>query len=370
MSFFIHSGSISRCGFSVEAPTDREFRLSQDAEHGMVLPAMVVTSTNSTSNAAGVDRPALWRILMAFGIVYVGYGLNFLAVKIGVESMPAFLFAASHIFCAGVILIVWQSCTRGRALLPIAGLQRAAVGAFFLFVGGVGLVTQGEKLGVPSGVAAIIKASVPLWVAVLEALRPRGERVSLLMSGGLLLGAAGVVAIVLPRLTAGSADSMPTGVLLLVLSAFLFAIGSIFVRHSPPSDSPVTGAAWMMIFGGVLLTALGLSLGEASQIQAGDFTSRMLGAFAFLLFAHSLAAFTAMNWLLRHLPASVVTTKFYVSPAVALLAGSLVLGEKITLPVIASLSLILVGVGVVLWGASRKKGAPPLRPNDAEELDT
>jgi drug/metabolite transporter (DMT)-like permease len=163
---------------------------------------------------------------------------------------------------------------------------------------------------------------------------------------------------------------MPTGTLLLVLSAFLFAIGSIFVRHSPPSDSPVMGAAWMMIFGGVLLTALGLSLGEANQIQAGDFTSRTLGAFAFLLFVHSLAAFTAMNWLLRHLPASVVTTKFYVSPAVALLAGSLVLGEKITLPVIASLSLILVGVGVVLWGASRKKGEPPLKPNNAEELDT
>jgi drug/metabolite transporter (DMT)-like permease len=370
MSFFVQSASVSLCGFSVKAPTDREFRLSQEVEHGMVLPVMVVTSTNSTSNAVDAERPALWRILMAFGIVYVGYGLNFLAVKIGVESMPAFLFAASHIFCAGVILITWQSCTRGRALLPIAGLQRAAIGAFFLFVGGVGLVTQGEKLGVPSGVAAVIKASVPLWVAVLEALRPRGERVSPLMSGGLLLGAAGVVAIVLPRLTMSSADSMPTGTLLLVLSAFLFAIGSIFVRHSPPSDSPVAGAGWMMIFGGVLLTALGLIFGEASQIQAGDFTSRTLGAFAFLLFVHSLAAFTAMNWLLRHLPASVVTTKFYISPAVALLAGSLVLGEKITLPVIASLCLILVGVGIVLWGASRKKGESPLKPNDAEELDT
>jgi drug/metabolite transporter (DMT)-like permease len=369
MSFFIHSGSISLCRFSAAELDAREFRLSQAIEHGMVLSTMVVPETNSTSNAADAGRPALWHILIAFGIVYVGYGLNFLAVKIGVESMPAFLFAASHIFCAGALLIAWQSCTRGHALLPIAGIKRAAVGAFFLFVGGVGLVTQGEKLGVPSGVAAIIKASVPLWVAVLESLRPRGERVSLLMSAGLLLGAAGVAAIVLPRLAASSADAMPTGILLLVLSAFLFAIGSIFVRHSPPSDSPVTGAGWMMIFGGVLLMALGLSFGEASQIQASDFTSRTLGAFAFLLFFHSLAAFTAMNWLLRHLPASVVTTKFYVSPAVALLAGSVVLGEKITLPVIASLTLILVGVGIVLWGASRKKGKLPLKPNDADELE-
>jgi drug/metabolite transporter (DMT)-like permease len=190
------------------------------------------------------------------------------------------------------------------------------------------------------------------------------------MAGGLLLGAAGVVAIVLPRLTTGTADSMPTGVLLLALSAFLFAIGSIFVRHRPPSDSPVTGSGWMMIFGGILLTALGLSFGEGSQIHAGDFTARTLGAFAFLLFIHSLAAFTAMNWLLRHLPASVVTTKFYVAPAVALMAGSLVLGEKITLPIVGSLILILGGVGIVLWGASSKKGELPLKASDAEELET
>ena len=295
MSFFVHTTSMSLGEYSTAAANAPEFRLSQDVRHGMVLATMVVPMTNSTSKAADAGHPALWRIILAFGIVYLGYGLNFLAVKIGVESLPAFLFAASHIFCAGVILITWQVCTQRHFLMPMQGLQRAAIGAFFLFVGGVGLVTQGEKLGVPSGVAAIIKASVPLWVAVLEALRPRGERVSLLMSGGLLLGAAGVVAIVVPRLSTGSADSMPSGVLLLVLSAFLFAIGSIFVRHKPPSNSPVTGAAWMMIFGGLFLTALGLVFGEASQIHADDFTARTLGAFAFLLFFHSLAAFTAMN---------------------------------------------------------------------------
>jgi drug/metabolite transporter (DMT)-like permease len=335
------------------------------------MAAMIVPVTKSTSNAIRVDLPPLWRIMTAFGIVYVGYGLNFLAVKIGVETLPAFLFAASHIFCAGLLLMTWQHFTQGRVLLPIAGLRRAAVGAFFLFVGGVGLVTEGEKLGVPSGVAAIIKASVPLWVAVLEALRPKGERVSPLMATGLLLGGSGVAVLVLPRLASGgSAGSMPEGILLLMLSAFLFAIGSIFVRHKPPSNSPVEGAAWMMIFGGLLLAILGLAFGEAGQIQADDFTSRTLGAFAFLLLVHSLAAFTAMNWLLRHLPASVVTTKFYVSPAVALVAGSIALGEKITLPVVASLSLILIGVGVVLWGAARRKNEPPLRADDAGEIET
>lgn len=145
---------------------------------------MIVPVRKPNSNAIHADFPALWRIVAAFGIVYVGYGLNFLAVKIGVETLPAFLFAASHIFCAEL----------------------------------------------------------------------------------------------------------------------LFAIGSIFVRHKPPSDSPVEGAAWMMVFGGFLLATLGLALGESSQIQADDFTLWTLGAFTFLLLVHSLAAFTAMNWLLRHLP--------------------------------------------------------------------
>ena len=332
---------------------------------------MIVPATKPNSNASHADFPAPWRIVTAFGIVYVGYGLNFLAVKIGVETLPAFLFAASHIFCAGLLLMVWQHFTQGRILLPVAGLQRAVVGAFFLFVGCVGLVTEGKKLGVPSGVAAVIKASVPLWVAVLEALRPRGERVSLVMAGGLLLGGLGVAVLVLPRIVSGgSTGSMPEGTLLLTLSAFLFAIGSIFVRHKPPSASPLEGAAWMMIFGGLLLATLGLALGEAAQIHASDFTPRNLGAFAFLLLVHSLAAFTAMNWLLRHLPASVVTTKFYVSPAVALMAGSIVLGEKITLPVLGSLCLILVGVGVVLWGAARRKCEPSPKASGVEEIES
>ncbi|MEI8294075.1 MAG: EamA family transporter [bacterium] len=336
----------------------------------MVPRDMVFGRATSPSKPAASARPALWRIGVAFGLVYVGYGLNFLAVKIGVESLPAFFFAASHVFCAGVLLVIWQKLTRGPMSLTREGLQRAAVGAFFLFVGGVGLVTQGEKLGVASGVAAIIKASVPLWVAVLEAVRPNGERVSRSMVGGLILGASGVVALVVPKLAQSPTSSLGLGILFLVLSALLFAIGSIFVRHNPPSPSPVAGAAWMMILGGIFLMMAGFTTGEAHQIRPESINAQSVGAFAFLLFIHSLAAFTAMNWLLSHLPASVVTTKFFVSPAVALIAGSLVLGEKITFPVVVSLGLILVGVGAVLWGAARKKSEPPLKPDDAEDIET
>jgi drug/metabolite transporter (DMT)-like permease len=166
-----------------------------------------------------------------------------------------------------------------RWALSGGGMARAAGAAFFLFVGGVGLVTLGEKLGLASGAAAMIKASVPLWVAVLEALRPRGERPSWLMAGGLLLGALGVVLLVLPKIAHGGTDGVALGTWELLASAFLFAIGTLLV-------------------------------GEAAQVTREDFTGPVLAAFLFLLFVHSLAAFSAMNWLLRHLPAAVVTTKF------------------------------------------------------------
>jgi drug/metabolite transporter (DMT)-like permease len=241
--------------------------------------------------------------------------------------------------------------------LSATGFRRAALAAGFLFVGGVGLVTEGEKLGVSSGVAAIIKASVPLWVAVFEALRPQGERLGKVAIGGLVAGACGVVWLVLPRLSQQAASSSPTeplGIGLLILSALLFAIGALLIRHRPPSNSSVHNSAWMMVLGGLYLLLLGMSLGELPELQSAEFTGSVVSAFLFLLLVHSLAAFSAMNWLLAHLPAAIVTTKFYVSPAIAVFAGWLVLHESITPQTLASLALILGGVGFTLWAQARK----------------
>ena len=327
----------------------------------------MLPTTRATSPG---PRPPTWQLAAAFAVVYLGYGLNFLAVKVAVETLPAFLFAGSHVLLAGAILFAWRAA-RGRALaLPPGGLARAAAAAFFLFVGGVGLVTEGEKLGVASGQAAMIKASVPLWVAVLEAVRPRGEKISALMAAGLLLGALGVVVLVLPKLaSSSSADGETLGTVALLLSALLFALGTLLVRHHAPSADTAANVSWMMLLGGGYLVLLGLALGEASGVSRADFTPPVLAAFVFLLFVHSLAAFSAMNWLLRHLPASVVTTKFYVSPAIAAVAGWLVLGETLALPALGGLALILAGVAVVLAGEKRRHATPALSPDDADELE-
>ena len=329
-----------------------------------------VLTANPTSNSLGpAPRPPVGLIVLAFGVVYLGYGLNFLAVKVAVKQLPAFLFAGSHVLLAGLILLAWRAARQKPLALPRGGVARAAGAAFFLFVGGVGLVTLGEKLGLASGAAAMIKASVPLWVAVLEALRPRGEKPTWLIAGGLLLGALGVVLLVLPKIAHGGTDGETLGTWVLLASAFLFALGTLVVRHHPPSDDTTANVTWMMILGGAYLWVIALATGEAEQVSREDFTGPVLGAFLFLLIVHSLAAFSAMNWLLRHLPAAVVTTKFYVSPAIATVAGWLVLGEVVGPGAMLGLALILGGVAVVMIGEKRRRMEPALKADDADELE-
>ena len=324
------------------------------------------------SSGPALDRgklPPFRLIAAAFAVVYLGYGLNFLAVKVAVETMPAFLFAGSHVLLAGLIMMGWRLARGGSLALPQGGLKRAGRAAFFLFVGGVGLVTLGEKLGLASGAAAMIKASVPLWVAVIEALRPRGEKPTWMIAGGLLLGALGVSCLVLPNLMAGGSGGAALGTWVLLASALLFAIGTLEVRHRPPSPDTVANVAWMMVLGGIYLWAIGLATGEAGPLSPADFTWPVLASFLFLLVVHSLAAFSALNWLLRHLPAAVVTTKFYVSPAIAAVAGWLVLGEIVGTGALAGLVLILGGVAVVMLGERRRRAEPALKADDADELE-
>ena len=230
--------------------------------------------------------PPFRLIAAAFAVVYLGYGLNFLAVKIAVETLPAFLFAGSHVLLAGLIMMAWRLARGASLALPRGGMTRAARAAFFLFVGGVGLVTLGEKLGLASGAAAMIKASVPLWVAVIEALRPRGEKPTWLIAGGLLLGALGVALLVIPNLAQGGTGGAAAGTWVLLASALLFAIGTLDVRHRPPSPDTTNNVAWMMLLGGIYLWVVGLATGEAVQVSPQDFTPPVLFSFFFLLVVH------------------------------------------------------------------------------------
>jgi len=300
-------------------------------------------------SAVAIARPPAWALVLAFAVVYLAYGLNYLAIREGVKTLPPFLFAGTHVTLAGLLLFAWAVLRGERVALTGRNFLWAGAGGLIVFVGGTGLVTMGEK-DVNSGLASVLRATTPVWVALLEWVRPRGERLSAAAWCGFLLAIGGVLLVVIPDIDSATSLYQDLGPMLVLISALCWAIGAMVLRHHRPCASTLVASAYQMSIGGVAMVLLGLVLGEGPQFRLAEVTEPALLAFLFLLLVHSLAGFSALNWLLQHVPAALATTKFYVSPAVAVVAGTFVLHEKdLTRGMLGGLALILAGVALALW---------------------
>lgn len=307
-------------------------------------------TTVEGANAPMTSRPPAWMFVVAFAVVYLAYGLNYLAIREGVKTLPPFLFAGAHVTLAGLLVFTWLLLRREPAGLPWPNWLWAVAGGVIVFIGGTGLVTMAEATGkMNTGLAAILRSTTPIWVAVLEWLRPKGERLSGVAWAGLLLAVGGVMVLVIPRFETARSLSDDLGPLLVLASALSWAVGAIVLRHHRPCASNLVATAHQMTVGGLGMVALGLILGEGSRFNFAELTEAALLGFSFLLLVHSLLGFSALNWLLKHISAPLATTKFYVGPAIALLAASLVLNERVTPTMLAGMALILAGVALALW---------------------
>jgi drug/metabolite transporter (DMT)-like permease len=293
-------------------------------------------------------RPRAAAFVLAFTIVYLAYGLNYLAIREGVKTLPPFLFAGAHVTLAGLLLFTWLLLRRESFRLSGPNFLWAALGGLIVFVGGTGLVTMGETT-VNSDLASILRSTTPVWIAVLEWLRPKGERLSATSWLGLLLAVAGVLVLLVPKLEHAQSFNQVEGPLLVLASALSWAVGALLLRHRRPHPSNLVATAYQMTVGGFGMVLLGLALGEAHDFRPAELTRDAVVAFLFLLIVHSLMGFSALNWLLKHVSAPLATTKFYVSPAVAIVAGSLILGERVTEGMLVGMTLILMGVALALW---------------------
>lgn len=298
--------------------------------------------------AESLPRPRPAAFVLAFAVVYLAYGLNYLAIREGVKTLPPFLFAGAQVAVAGLLLFSWLILRREPCGLAPRNFLWAAVGGLCVFVGGTGLVTMGEQT-VHSDVASILRATTPVWVALLEWLRPRGEKLSGPAWAGLALAVAGVLVLVVPRLNAAHTPAEAAGPLLVLGSALSWSVGAMVLRHHRPCASNLLATAYQMTIGGASMILLGLALGEGPEFHAAELTREAVLAFLFLLVVHSLMGFSTLNWLMKHLSAPLVTTKFYVSPAVAIFAGAWVLGEPVTGAMLVGLGLILAGVALAMW---------------------
>ncbi len=287
--------------------------------------------------------PAPWQVWSALGIVYVVWGSTYLAIRIMVETVPPLLGAGLRFGVAGALMLLFLAARGRRVHVTRAELVGAGLVGVALCFGGNGLVTVAER-DVPSGLAALIVASIPLFIVVYRMLA--GDRPAAATLAGVLVGFAGVGVLLLPG---GRPEDVPLGpTLLIVLAAALWALGSFGAPRLAMPGAPLVSTGWQMLLGGGAMLVCAVPAGELSGLEVSRFSADSVAAFAYLVIAGSLVAFTAYAWLLQRAPISQVSTYAYVNPVVAVVLGALVLDEQIGWPMLAGTALVLPAVAVIV----------------------
>lgn len=283
-------------------------------------------------------------VWIALTLVYVLWGSTYLAIRVVVQTMPPFLSAGARFITAGLLLaglVVWRF---GPSALRVtrAQLGSAVLVGLLLVLGGNGLVVLGETW-VPSGLAALLIAAVPVWLVVLRA--ATGDRPPVRTVAGVLLGLAGLAVLTSP---AFGGEVRPAGVLLVLTASVLWALGSFSSSKLALPANPFAGSAYQMLAGGTGGVLTGLARGEQHALSPSEFSTASWLALGYLVVFGSLVAFTSYVWLLGSAPLSLVATYAYVNPVVAVALGSLILDEPLTWPIVTGGAIVVAGVGLIV----------------------
>ena len=291
------------------------------------------------------ERPSRVKLVLAFAAVYVIGGSTYLAIRYAIETLPPLLMAGTRFILAGGVLYIWARL-RGASSPDRFNWRAAAIIGALLLLGGNGAVVLAER-SVPSGLAALLIATEPLIIVLLNWARTGGARPTGSVATGLALGLIGMVVLVGPSGIAGGSEVSLGGAGLLMLATFSWAAGSLYAIRAKVAASPLMAAGTQMLSGGVLLLIAGLARGEASQFVLADVSLVSLSAYVYLIIFGSLVGFTCYSWLLRVTPPSLASTYAYVNPVVAVLLGWAVAGEPLTVRTLIAAAVIVGGVVII-----------------------
>jgi drug/metabolite transporter (DMT)-like permease len=304
-------------------------------------------------------------IVLAFASVYFFWGSTYTAIRIGAKEMPALLLAGTRFLIAGAILLAWCRWRGLRLFWPASTMLRLGlIGLLLLGGGNVGLI-YAERT-VPSGLASLVLAVTPIYVALIEAFLPHGEPLPLRGWFGMALGTVALGVLVSPSLQAGLAGNRALLVALAVLPAggFSWTVGSILSRRSRLPANSLVAAAWQMLAAGFFSTAMGTALGQWPQFHL---THAAIGSLAWLITGGSLLGYTCYIYLLEHVPVAKVSSYSYVNPVVAVLLGIFLLHERPAPAEFAGMAGIVVAV-FLLTTAQVKARAEPQPGEDLEHV--
>jgi drug/metabolite transporter (DMT)-like permease len=293
----------------------------------------------ATAGAAIAAAPA-WKLWTGLWIVYIVWGSTYLAIRVVVETVPPLLSAGARFLVAGGVMLAVLSLR--RRIKPTRAQLVSALLVGLLLPGANAVVSVAEQ-EVPSNLAALLIASVPLWVLVMR--RLSGEPVTGAGIGAVLVGFAGVALLLRPGEQSDGASLLALGAC--VFAAVMWASGSFASPRLRLPGDPLVSVGWQMLLGGVAITAAGLAAGEAGDVDVDAFSTRSLVALAYLIVFGSWLAYTAYAWLLQNAPISRVATYAYVNPMVAIVLGYLILDELIAAVTLAGAAIIVVSVALV-----------------------
>ncbi len=305
----------------------------------------------------------IWIALIA---IYLIWGSTYLAIRYVVESIPPFMSAGMRFISAGVLLYVWR-ITKGDPVPTRRQWRDAGIIGLLLLLGGNGLVSWAEQF-VPSGVAALLISTVPIWMVVIESLRPGGEKPTVRAILGLVLGFGGVALMIGPgKLSQEIGALHPLGLIALPVAALLWSFGSVHSKSSDLPESTLMTTSVEMLVGSMGLFLVSTLQGEWARFDLEAVLSTSWIGLVYLAIAGSLGGFVAYAYLLKNAPISLVSTYAYVNPIIALLLGAWIAQEALDGRTVFAAVVILGAVILITTGRGRSKPSKPRVEGESTE---
>lgn len=297
------------------------------------------------------------RIWIPLLSIYLIWGSTYLAIRFAVETIPPFLMAATRFLIPGIFLFFWRRASKDPTPTRKEWKSTTIIG-LLLLVGGNGGVTWAEQY-LPSGVAALVIGSVPIWIILLNLFHPEGRLINKQVIFGAIIGFIGIALLIVPTQINGNPESIhPLGIITILLAAIFWSAGSLYSHHAPMPESPLLSTGMEFLAGGTGLLILGTLTGEFNKVNLALISLRSLLSLGYLIIFGSLIGFVAYTWLLRNAPISIVSTYAYVNPLIAILLGNLLANEPLNLRILTS-AVIIIG-SVFLINTSIKRNLPAM----------
>jgi drug/metabolite transporter (DMT)-like permease len=298
------------------------------------------------------SRHTTWKTLLAFAIIYFVWGSTYLAIRVGVREVPPLLLAAMRFLIAGVILYGWM-IARGERSPSERQWISVSVLAVLIFVVDYGLVFWAEQR-VPSGITAVMLATIPVFMALSEIIFLRTQRLTVRLALALLIGIGGVAVLVSRSLNLGGAPIDPVGAVALIIASMSWSVASALTRKLPLPASKVMSSGAQMLAGGAFLALAAAALGEFRDFHPSAVSRGAWFSLLYMIVAGSIIAFTAYVWLIHHESPTKVGTYAYVNPVVAVLLGYFLGGEALGLRTILGTLFVLISVLVITTTRAEK----------------